>query len=93
MNSLPSSSFDWTLADGINEIKIEEREAEEIKYMQGLYQEEIISMLITDISSKAANYAFDVTPARLITGLITENGICKAEKDSIMNLFPDKKNS
>ena len=48
-------------------------------------------MLITEIDSKAANYAFDVTPARLITGLITENGICKAERDSIMNLFPDKK--
>jgi methylthioribose-1-phosphate isomerase len=89
--ALPSSSFDWAVADGISEITIEEREGEEIKYMQGLYNEEIISMLITDIDSKAANYAFDVTPARLITGLITENGICKAERESIMNLFPNKK--
>jgi len=89
--ALPSSSFDWTVADGINGIIIEERGSEEIKYIQGLYNEEIISMLIADIDSKAANYAFDVTPARLITGLITENGICKAEKNSIMNLFPDKK--
>ncbi len=89
--ALPSSSFDWTVADGINEIVIEKRDAEEIKYMQGLYKEEMISMLITDINSKAANYAFDVTPARLITGLITEKGICKAERDSILNLFPDKK--
>jgi methylthioribose-1-phosphate isomerase len=89
--ALPSSSFDWTVADGINEIVIEKRDAEEIKYMQGLYKEEIISMLITDVNSEAANYAFDVTPARLITGLITEKGICKAERDSILNLFPDKK--
>lgn len=89
--ALPSSSFDWTLSDGINEIVIEERDAEEIKYMQGIYKEEMISMLITDINSKAANYAFDVTPARLITGLITEKGICKAERESILNLFPDKK--
>jgi methylthioribose-1-phosphate isomerase len=88
--ALPSSSFDWTVADGINEIVIEERGEEEIKYMQGLYNEKIISMLITDINSKAANYAFDVTPARLITGLITEQGICKAEKESIMNLFSNK---
>jgi methylthioribose-1-phosphate isomerase len=89
--ALPSSSFDWTVADGVNEIIIEEREAEEIKYIQGIYKEEIISMLITDINSKAANYAFDVTPARLVTGLITEKGICKAEKDGIMSLFPNKK--
>jgi methylthioribose-1-phosphate isomerase len=88
--ALPSSSFDWTVADGINEIVIEEREAEEIKFMQGLYKEEVISMLITDTASKAANYAFDVTPARLITGLITEKGICSAERESILNLFPGK---
>jgi methylthioribose-1-phosphate isomerase len=88
--ALPSSSFDWTVADGINEIVIEKRDADEIKYMQGLYKEEMISMLITDINSEAANYAFDVTPARLITGLITEKGICRAERDSILNLFPDK---
>ena len=88
--ALPSSSFDWTVADGISEIVIEKRDAEEIKYMQGLYKEEMITMLITDSNSEAANYAFDVTPARLITGLITEKGICKAERDSILNLFPDK---
>jgi methylthioribose-1-phosphate isomerase len=89
--ALPSSSFDWSVADGINEIVIEERGADEIKYMQGIYNKKIISMLITDISSKSANYAFDVTPARLITGLITEKGICRAEKDSILSLFPDRK--
>jgi methylthioribose-1-phosphate isomerase len=89
--ALPSSSFDWSVADGINDIIIEERGSEELKFMQGLYNKKIISMLITDVESKAANYAFDVTPARLITGLITENGICMAEKNSIMDLFPYKK--
>ena len=89
--ALPSSSFDWSIADGIKEIVIEERGAEEIKYMEGLYNDKIISMLITDGESHAANFAFDVTPARLITGLITEKGICKAKRESIMNLFPDNK--
>jgi methylthioribose-1-phosphate isomerase len=88
--ALPSSSFDWTIADGIKEIVIEERGAEEIKYMEGLYNNEVISMLITDGNSKAVNYAFDVTPARLITGLITEMGICKAERKSIADLFIEK---
>ncbi len=87
--ALPSSSFDWNIADGVNEIMIEERNADEIKYMQGVYKDEIINMLITGTDSKAANYAFDVTPARLITGLITEKGICKAQKESILSLFPD----
>jgi len=89
--ALPSSSFDWTIADGLKEIIIEERGAEELKYMEGLYNDKITSMLITEGVCNAANYAFDVTPARLITGLITEKGICRAERDSIMNLFPDKK--
>jgi methylthioribose-1-phosphate isomerase len=89
--ALPSSSFDWTIVDGVKEIIIEERGAEEIKYIEGLYNDKIVSMLITDAGSHAANYAFDVTPARLITGLITEKGICKAEKGGILNLFPDKK--
>jgi methylthioribose-1-phosphate isomerase len=91
--ALPSSSFDWTIADGVKEIIIEERGADEIKYIEGFYNDKIISMLISDAGSKAANYAFDVTPARLITGLITEKGICKAQKDSLLNLFPDKKDT
>jgi methylthioribose-1-phosphate isomerase len=88
--ALPSTSFDWKIADGLTEISIEERDPEEIKYIQGIYNDKWISMLITDIESNAANYAFDVTPARLITGLITEKGICQAERDSIRNLFPGK---
>jgi methylthioribose-1-phosphate isomerase len=89
--ALPSSSFDWKMEDGIKEIPIEERGAEEVKYMEGLCDGEIKKILLTPEHSHATNYAFDVTPARLITGIITERGICKPNKESILNLFPEKK--
>ncbi len=88
--ALPSSSFDWTIHDGVKEIPIEERDADEIKRIQGMKEGELTEILITDKESKAANYGFDVTPARLITGLITEKGICKPGKNSISELFPEK---
>lgn len=89
--TLPSSSIDWKIEDGIKEIPIEKRGAEEVKYIQGLVNEEIEKVLLTPQKSKAANYAFDVTPARLVTGLITERGICEANAESILNLFPEKR--
>ncbi len=88
--ALPSSTFDWSIEDGINDIPIEERESEEVKYIQGLYNEEIIKILLTPQNSPAKNYGFDVTPARLVTGLISERGICKANKQDIKNMFPEK---
>ena len=88
--ALPSSTFDWSIEDGINDIPIEERESEEVKYIQGLYNEEIIKILLTPKNSPAKNYGFDVTPARLVTGLISERGICKANKQDIKNMFPEK---
>ncbi len=88
--ALPSSSIDWSLSDGLTETPIEERNENEIRYIQGIRDEQLEEILITDPSSKIANYAFDVTPARLITGLITEKGICKPEKNSILELFPEK---
>jgi methylthioribose-1-phosphate isomerase len=87
--ALPSSSFDWIIKDGIKEIPIEERGEEEVKYIQGLNGNEIKKVLLTPETSNATNYAFDVTPARLITGLITERGICKANENSIKDLFPE----
>ena len=87
----PSSSIDWTIDDGITQIPIEERNKEEVMYIQGSRNGQLEEILITDPSSKISNYAFDVTPARLITGLITEKGICKPEKNSILELFPEKK--
>ncbi|MFA6393531.1 MAG: S-methyl-5-thioribose-1-phosphate isomerase [Patescibacteria group bacterium] len=88
--ALPSSTFDWDLHDGVKEIPIEERNADEVKYVQGLENGEIKKVLIAPEKSPAANFAFDVTPARLITGLITERGICEANEQSILSLYPEK---
>ena len=89
--ALPSSTFDWEIHDGVNEIVIEERDAEEVKYIEGLCEGEIKKVLIMPQESPAANYSFDVTPGRLITGLITERGVCKASEESILNLYPEHK--
>ena len=87
--AVPSSSIDWTLTDGIKEIIIEERNSEEVKYITGLNDGEMKKVLVTPEKSPAANYGFDVTPARLITGLITERGVCEANQQSLQNLFPE----
>lgn len=89
--ALPSSTFDWKIQDGIAEIPIEHREADEVKYIEGLHEGEIKTVLLTPAESPAVNYAFDVTPARLVTGLITERGICPASAEGIFTLFPEKK--
>lgn len=91
--ALPSSSFDWELRDGVQEIPIEQRGASEVRTMQGLNNGQILDVLLTPEDSPAANYAFDVTPARLITGLITERGICAASEAGVLGLFPDKRKS
>jgi methylthioribose-1-phosphate isomerase len=88
--ALPSSSFDWEKRDGVREIPIEQRGDTEVKYIQGLNNEEIVEVLLTPADSPAANYAFDVTPARLVTGLITERGICPATEEGVLSLFPEK---
>ena len=85
--AFPSSTFDWNMKDGVKEIPIEERNQDEVKYVNGLCDDSMKSVLVTPKGSKAANYGFDVTPARLITGLITERGICKADYKSIKRLF------
>jgi len=89
--ALPSSTFDWRIRDGVKEIIIEERDSDEVKYVEGLCEGGIKKVLITPEKSPAANYSFDVTPGRLITGLITERGICEANEDSILDLFPEHK--
>jgi methylthioribose-1-phosphate isomerase len=89
--ALPSSTFDWEKRDGVREIPIEERGAVEVKYIQGLHNDEIVEVLLTPADSPAANYAFDVTPARLVTGLITERGICPATEEGVLSLFPEKR--
>ena len=86
--ALPSSSFDWAIRDG-SEIPIEERGAEEVKRAEGWQNGRMWEVSLAPESSPAANFGFDVTPRRLVTGLITERGVCKADEKSILELFPE----
>ena len=88
--ALPSSTFDWQMRDGLREIPIEERDPDEVRFVQGETSRGTDRVLITPEESPAANYAFDVTPARLVTGFITERGICAANESAIVEMFPDK---
>jgi methylthioribose-1-phosphate isomerase len=88
--ALPSSTFDWKIRDGVKEIPIEQRDSDEIKYVHGLDQDRITRVLICPDTSPAANFAFDVTPAKLVTGFITERGLCRATEKDIRRLFPEK---
>jgi methylthioribose-1-phosphate isomerase len=90
--ALPSSTFDWELESGYD-VPIEKRGGDEVKYVQGLYEDEIVKVLLTPEESEAANYAFDVTPRNLVNGLITERGICEANKEGILNLYPEYRKS
>jgi methylthioribose-1-phosphate isomerase len=91
--ALPSSTFDWTLRDGVREIPIEQRDGTEVKYIEGLHDGESLSVLLTPAESPAANYGFDVTPSRLVTGLITERGICAASEAGVLGLYPEKRST
>ncbi len=86
--ALPSSSFDWTIRDG-SQIPIEERDADEVKYADGWRDGQMLEVSVAPEGSPAANYGFDVTPRRLVTGLITERGVCNADEKSILELFPE----
>jgi methylthioribose-1-phosphate isomerase len=91
--ALPSSTFDWQLRDGLKEIPIEERNPDEVRFVQGLTLTGIDHVLVAPKESPAGNYAFDVTPARLVTGFITERGVCQANEKSILSLFPERRTS
>ena len=88
--ALPSSTFDWRLRDGLAEIPVEQRDPDEVRYVQGRVDGKTRRVLVPPADSPAINYAFDVTPARLVTGFITERGICKASEADIRRLFPEK---
>jgi methylthioribose-1-phosphate isomerase len=90
--ALPSPTIDWTLGDGVKQIPIEERDASEVTHIAGLDERGAVTRVrLTPESSPAANYAFDVTPARLVTGLITERGVCAASREGLLDLFPEMK--
>ncbi len=85
--ALPSSTIDWETYD-LKNIPIEERNSEELSYIEGLDESNNIKkILIYPKKSKAMNLAFDVTPAKYITGLITERGVCEASKEGLKKLF------
>ncbi|NOT72638.1 MAG: S-methyl-5-thioribose-1-phosphate isomerase [Hyphomicrobium sp.] len=87
--ALPSSTIDWTMPSG-KDIPIEERSADEVLHVAGrLANGQVASVAIAPPGTKAGNPAFDMTPARLVTGLITERGICNATPDGLLTLYPE----
>ncbi|NVN05515.1 S-methyl-5-thioribose-1-phosphate isomerase [Asaia spathodeae] len=88
--ALPSSTIDWRVTDGVKEIPIEERSGEEVTYVHGLDEQgQAARLRVTPKGTRAANPAFDVTPARLVSGLLTERGRCDATAEGLAALFPD----
>lgn len=88
--ALPSPTIDWTVKDGVKEIPIEERSGDEVSLVWGRTASgEVVQVRISPDATGAANPAFDVTPARLVTGLITERGVAPASPDGLRALFPD----
>lgn len=86
--ALPSTTIDWTISDGLAEIPIEEREPDEVRRVYGRFGDTLCSVNTVPTDTAISNYAFDVTPARLVTGLITECGICEASEEGLRRLFP-----
>ena len=84
--TLPVSSIDFSIKNGIKEIPIEQRDQNEVKYIEGWLNNKITSVRLTPVNSPALNYGFDITPAKYVTALITEKGICKANKKEIEKL-------
>jgi methylthioribose-1-phosphate isomerase len=88
--ALPSSTFDFTMRDGLAEIPIEERDAEEVRFISGKTKSGALETVqICPDSTPARNWGFDVTPGRYITGLISERGICAASETGILGLYKE----
>jgi len=86
-----ASSFDWNIANGVHDIPIEQRGAHELRFIKGLdTNRHLTEVEILPSASPVLNLGFDVTPARLVTALITERGVCAATKEGIAILYPDK---
>jgi methylthioribose-1-phosphate isomerase len=86
--ALPSTTIDWTISDGVADIPIEERDPDEVSLIYGSDGDRLCSVNTVPTNTSISNYAFDVTPARLVTGLITECGICSASEEGLAGLFP-----
>ncbi|RWL84527.1 MAG: S-methyl-5-thioribose-1-phosphate isomerase [Mesorhizobium sp.] len=90
--ALPSPTIDWTVADGLKEIPIEERSGDEVSLVWGKTSDgKVAQVRVSPDATPAANPAFDVTPARLVTGLITERGVAKASREGLKAMFPERR--
>ena len=88
--ALPSPTIDWTVRNGVEDIPIEERLESEVSWVRGRDKSgKIAEVKVTPDGSLGFNPAFDVTPAKLVTGLITERGVCDASEEGLRALFPD----
>jgi methylthioribose-1-phosphate isomerase len=86
--ALPSTTIDWSLTDGVRDIPIEQRDGQEVSEISGLGADgKVATVRLTPEGSAVANYAFDVTPARLVTGIITERGVAKASQEGLAAMF------
>jgi methylthioribose-1-phosphate isomerase len=94
--ALPSPTIDWAIEDG-SQIPIERRSTREVTHIAGWTEAEgtekarRVEVQLTPVDSPAANFAFDVTPARLVTALITERGVCPASREGLLGLFPERR--
>jgi methylthioribose-1-phosphate isomerase len=90
--ALPSPTIDWSIEDGVRQIPIEQREGSEVSALTGRTADgRIETVTVIPDGSPVANYAFDVTPARLVTGLITERGVCPASQEGLLGLFEERR--
>jgi methylthioribose-1-phosphate isomerase len=88
--ALPSPTIDWTISDGVADIPIEERAAREVTHIFGHHEKNSIEEIrVTSEGVSGGNPAFDVTPNRLVTGLITERGVSDASEKAFAKMFPD----
>ena len=91
--ALPSSTIDWTIEDGVRDVPIEERAAREVTHMRGRADDgRLLEVEVVAPGSPVANPAFDVTPARLVTGIITERGVAPASRAGLAALYPERSN-
>jgi methylthioribose-1-phosphate isomerase len=92
--ALPHTTIDWTLQDGVRDIPIEQRDPEEVHWVAGNTKAgDVATVRVTPAGSNAVNYAFDVTPASLVTALITERGVCEASAEALRALYPEQKDN
>ncbi len=87
--ALPDSTIDWNIRNGIKEIPIEERDPKEVSHINGLANNKVQRIKITPSGTECKNFAFDVTPAKFVSGLITPRGITKANENDISKLYPE----